>query len=153
MMNENLQTVVDSVNNILNDTNLTAMTESVVERLVSFGIDPNDADTWTIAFSTQKTVNHVLNQINDQKVPTGLKEIVVDMICGEVMNVKYTTGQLDMETVNLDGAIHSVQQGDTTVTFATNGSNESGGSSMTDLIDWLIKGKGCDFLCYRKMRW
>jgi hypothetical protein len=98
-------------------------------------------------------VNHVLNQINDQKVPTGLKEIVVDMICGEVMNVKYTTGQLDMETVNLDGAIHSVQQGDTTVTFATNGSNESGGSSMTDLIDWLIKGKGCDFLCYRKMRW
>jgi aspartate oxidase len=47
-------------------------------------------------------------------------------------------------------AVHSVQQGDTTVTFATSG---SGGTSLTDLLDWLIKGKGCDLLCYRKMRW
>lgn len=150
MMNENLQTVVDSVNNILNDTNLNTMTESVVGRLVSFGIDPTDADAWMIAFSTQKTVNHVLNQINYTAIPDGLVEIVVDMICGEVLNAKFLSGQLDLEGLDLDGMIQSVTEGDTTVSFNAAGSDES---KLKGLLDWLIKGKGCDLLCYRKMRW
>ena len=39
-MNENLQTVVDSVNRILNDTNLIDTVDSVIQRLVSFGYNP-----------------------------------------------------------------------------------------------------------------
>lgn len=149
-MNENLQTVVISVNNILKDTNLTALTEDVVKRLVSFGYTPTEDDAWMIAFTTKGTVNHVLNEINHSVVPDGLHEVVVDMVCGEVLKVKYQAGELDADVVNIDGAVKSVQLGDTTVTFAT---TESGGNNMDDLFDWLIKGKGCDLLCYRKMRW
>lgn len=149
-MDNYFQTVVNSVNSILNDTNLNTMTESVVERLVSFGFAPATEDAWMIAYSVKGTVNHVLNQINHTSIPEGLFEVVVDMICGEVLYAKYNSGQLNMDDVNLDSAVHSVQQGDTTVTFATSG---SGGTSLTDLLDWMIKGKGCDLLCYRKMRW
>ena len=149
-MNENIQTVVTSVNNILNDTNLTDTVESVVQRLVSFGYVPTEDDAWMIAFSTKGTVNHVLNEINHTKVPEGLFEVVVDMICGEVLNAKFSSGQLDMTGLDLDGMIESVSEGDTTVAFSAEGSDES---KLKGLLSWLIQGKGCDLLCYRKMRW
>lgn len=149
-MNENLQTVVDSVNKILNDTNLNSITENVVERLVSFGYVPTDADSWMIAYSTKGTVKHVLNEINHQTVPDGLTEVVVDMICGEVLNAEFLSGQLDLDGLDLDGMIQSVKQGDTTVNFGAEGSDEA---KLNNLLSWLIQGKGCDLLCYRKMRW
>ena len=149
-MNENLQTVIDSVNKILNDTNLTDTVESVIQRLVSFGYTPTEEDAWVIAFTVRGTVNHVLNEINHQKVPEGLHEVVVDMICGEVLNAKFRSGQLDMTNLDLDGMIQSVSEGDTTVSFSTDGSDES---KLNNLLTWLIQGKGSDLLCYRRMRW
>lgn len=149
-MNENLQTVVDSVNNILNDTNHSSITENAVERLVSFGYVPTDADSWMIAYSIKGTINHVLNQINHSTVPEGLLEVVVDMVCGEVLNAKYTSGQLEMDSLDLDGMIQSVKEGDTQVNFSAEGSDET---KLKSLLSWLIQGKGCDLLCYRKMRW
>lgn len=149
-MNENLQTVVTSVNKILNDTNLTAFTEDVLNRLVSFGFNPTEEDAWMIAFSTKGTVNHVLNEINHQTVPEGLFEVVVDMVCGEVLNAKFLSGQLDLTALDLNGMIQSVKEGDTTVSFSAEGSDES---KLNSLLTWLIQGKGCDLLCYRKMRW
>lgn len=149
-MNENLQTVVTSVNSILNDTNLNPITENVVERLVSFGYVPTDADSWVIAYSIKGTVNHVLNEINRLTVPEGLTEVVVDMVCGEVLNAKFLSGQLDMNSLDLDGMIQSVKEGDTQVNFSAEGSDEA---KLKNLLSWLIQGKGCDLLCYRKMRW
>lgn len=149
-MNENLQTVVTSVNSILNDTNRNSITENVVERLVSFGYVPTDADAWVIAYSIKGTVNHVLNEINHQTVPEGLSEVVVDMVCGEVLNAKFLSGQLDMDSLDLDGMIQSVKEGDTQVNFSAEGSDEA---KLKNLLSWLIQGKGCDLLCYRKMRW
>ena len=149
-MNENLQTVVNSVNAILKDTNFDSITENVVNRLVSFGYVPTDADSWMIAYSIKGTVNHVLNEINHKTVPVGLLEVVVDMVCGEVLNAKFLSGQLDMNSLDLDGMIQSVKEGDTTVNFSAEGSDEV---KLKNLLSWLIQGKGCDLLCYRKMRW
>lgn len=149
-MNENLQAVVNSANNVLNDTNLNTMVESVVERLVSFGYEPTENDTWVIAYSTKGTVNHVLNEINHQTVPDGLFEVVVDMICGEVLNSKFLSGQLDLASLDLDGMIQSVREGDTQVNFSVDGSDEA---KAQELFRWLMQGKGSDLLCYRRMRW
>ena len=149
-MNENLQTVVNSVNSILKDTNLNPITELVVGRLVSFGYEPIEDDAWMIAYSTKGSVNHVLNEIKHTTVPDGLIEVVVDMICGEVLNGKFLSGQLNLTTLDLDGMIQSVKEGDTTVTFSAEGSDEA---KAQELFRWLMQGKGSDLLCYRKMRW
>lgn len=149
-MNENLQAVVTSVNHILNDTNLTDTVDSVILRLVSFGYEPTEDDVWVIAYSTKGTVNHLLNEINHSLIPEGLRELVVDMICGEVLNGKFLSGQLDMTALDLDGMIQSVKEGDTQVNFSTEGSDET---KAQELFRWLIDGKGSDLLCYRKMRW
>lgn len=150
MLIHDVQTVVISVNAALNDTNLTTITEKAVERLVSFGYVPTDEDVWVIAFSIQKSVNHVLNQINHASVPDGLVEMVADMVCGEFLNTKFLTGQLSLEGLDLDGMIQSVTEGDTTVSFRAEESDEA---KLKGLLSWLIQGKGCDLLCYRKMRW
>lgn len=150
MINENLQTVIDSVNIILNDANLTTFTEMIVNRLVSFGYESTEEDAWMIAYSTKGTVNHVLNEINCQSVPEGLREVVVDMICGEILNGKFLSGQLDMAALDLDGMIQSVKEGDVQVNFSVSGSDET---KAQELFRWLIQGKGRDLLCYRKMRW
>jgi len=149
-MNENLQTVVTSVNKILNDTNLTDTVDSVILRLVSFGYTPTEIDAWMIAYSIKGTVSHVLNMTNRQEVPIELNEVVVDMVCGEVLNTKLLTGQLNLDSLDLDGMIESVREGDTTVSFSAEGSDEA---KLKGLISWLIQGKGCDLLCYRRMRW
>ena len=149
-MNENIQTVIDSVNEILNDANLNTIAEAVVNRLVSFGYVPTENDAWMIAYSIKGTVNHVLNEINHKTVPEGLFEVVVDMVCGEVLNAKFLSGQLDMTSLDLDGIVQSVTEGDTTVTFSTEGTDEA---KLKGLLSWLIQGKGSDLLCYRKMRW
>ena len=149
-MNNTFQAVATSVNNILNDTNLTTVTEIVVERLVSLGYTPTDEDTWVIAFSMQKTVNHVLKQINHTTIPEGVAETVVDMICGEFLNAKFLSGQLDLTGLDLDGMIQSVSQGDTSVSFSAEASDET---KLKGLLSWLIHGKEGDLICYRKMQW
>lgn len=149
-MNENLQTVVNSVIAILKDTNLTTMVEAVVQRLVSFGYDVTCDDDWMIAFTMQKVKNHILNEINHSAIPEGLMEVFVDMVCGEFLMVKHQTGKLDLDSLDLDGMIQSVSEGDTSVSFSAEGSDES---KLNSLLTWLIHGKGSDLLCYRKMRW
>ena len=149
-MNENVQAVMTSVKNMLNDTNLNPMVEAVGKRLVSFGYVPNEDDAWMIAFAVQKAVNHVLNEINHPTVPKGLFEVTVDMVCGEVLNAKFLSGQLDLTALDLDGMIQSVTEGDTTVSFSAEGSDEA---KLKGLLSWLIQGKGSDLLCYRRMRW
>ena len=149
-MNEDVQAVMTSVKDVLKDTDLNPMVDAVGERLVSFGYIPNEDDEWMIAFAMRKAVNHVLNEINHTTVPKGLFEVTVDMVCGEVLNAKFLSGQLDLTALDLDGMIQSVTEGDTSVSFSAEGSDEA---KLKGLLSWLIHGKGSDLLCYRKMRW
>lgn len=149
-MNEELQTVLIKIQSILNDTNLNGLIETVLQRLVSFGCDPTKDDVFSIAFGIQKVQNHILNMTNQETIPDGLFEVSVDMVCGEFLNVKYLSGKLEMDNLDFDGIVKSVSEGDTSVTFETNGQDED---KFRQLIAWLMNGKGCDLLCYRKMRW
>lgn len=149
-MNEELQTVLTKIQSVLNDTNLNGLIESVLQRLVSFGCTPTKDDVFSIAFGIQKVQNHTLNQTNQEKIPDGLFEVAVDMVCGEVLLGNYLSGKLEMDNLDFDGIVKTVSEGDTSVTFADGGQDEE---KFRQLVEWLIKGKGCDLLCYRKMRW
>ena len=149
-MNEELQAVLNKIQNILNDTNLNRLIETVLQRLVSFGCTPTKDDVFSIAFGIQKVQNHIRNVTNQEKIPDGLFEVTVDMVCGEVLNGLYLSGKLELDNLDLDGIVKSVSEGDTSVTFEANGQGED---KFRQLVAWLMDGKGCDLLCYRKMRW
>lgn len=149
-MNEELQTVLIKIQEILNDTNPVEQIESVLQRLVSFGYTPTKDDVFTIAFSIQKVQHHIQNETNQKIIPDGLFEVAVDMVCGEVLNVLYLSGKLELDNLDFGGIVNSVTEGDTSVSFDASGQDDD---KIKQFILWLTEGKGCDFLCYRKMRW
>lgn len=149
-MNEELQTVMIKIQSILNDTSFDKLIEVVLKRLVSFGYTPTKDDDFSIAFGIQKVQSHIQNVTNQEIVPEGLFEVATDMVCGEFLNVKYLSGKLEMDNLDFEGIVKSVTEGDTSVTFEVSGQDED---KFRKLIAWLMDGKGCDLLCYRKMRW
>lgn len=122
----------------------------VYKRLESFGYVTTNADDWVIGFSIQKVENSIKNACNVTSIPDGLKHTAIDMICGEFLFAKKQSGQL--EGFNLETAIKQIQTGDTSTTFAVEGSS-SPEQRLDALISYLINyGKG-DFTSYRRIRW
>lgn len=149
-MDESIQTVIDAIDALLNDASLESYTEDVVNRLASFGYTATAGDAYAIAFAMQKAYYHVLNTINDMKIPEGLKHIAIDMMCGEFLNVAYLTGRLELSGLDFAGVLQTVSEGDSSVTFATEGSDVV---KFTSMVDWLISGRMGDMLCYRRIKW
>lgn len=147
--NESIQTVIDAINAIVG-TSLEGYTEDVVNRLVSFGYVPTSSDAFAVAFAMTKAQNHILNQINDSTLPGGLREVYIDMVCGEFLKAKHQSGQLEIGGLDFSGAVQSVHEGDTTVTFDASGSDEA---KFGGLVNWLIAGKEGDLICYRRIKW
>ena len=84
------------------------------------------------------------------EIPKGLMNIAVDMVCGEVLSVKYKSGLLELSSLDLDGAIASVTVGGATVSFDNNTSDES---KFDALVSLLTNGGRGEFACYRSIKW
>ena len=149
LINENLQTMCNQVRDLLPRFNDQFIID-ICNELVTLGAVPDEDDIWLLCFSIQKVEAHILNQTNQDDVPEGLLPAAVDMVCGNFIQTKYLSGKLCLDGIRFEEAVKTVTQGDTTVTFETGDSDEV---KVMKLIDWLTKGKGCDLLCYRKMRW
>jgi hypothetical protein len=150
LINVNLQTVCNNVRKLITASLPDDFLVNICNRLVVIGCVPSDDDIWLLAFSIQKVEQHILNATNQATIPEGLIHVAVDMICGEVINTKYLSGKLKLDDLDLSGVIQTVTEGDTSVTFTKDGSDLE---KMKGLLKWLMDGKGCDFLCYRKMQW
>lgn len=150
-LNVELQTVLNNIKAILNSETITdVFLTSVLKRLESLGYSTKEADAWVISFSVQKVENTINNSCNTLTIPDGLKHTAIDMICGEFLYAKKQSGQL--EGFNLETAIKQIQSGDTSTTFAVEGSS-SPEQRLDALISYLINyGKG-DFTSYRRIRW
>ena len=95
--------------------------ESVLKRLKSFGYKAKIDDAWVIGFCATKVENHIRNSCNISTIPAELHEIAVDRICGEFLLALKNTGKLELNELDLSGAITQLKEGDTTIQFA-NGS-------------------------------
>lgn len=143
--------ILADIPNILTGTSLTEpFYEAVLNRLVSFGYELKETDTWSICFAIGKVENHIKNSCNITSVPDGLFHVAVDMVCGEFLFAQKQTGQLSIGDLDLTGAIKQISEGDTTVTFGDGMSDEDRFNVMLNYL--MTKGEG-DFVCYRKLRW
>lgn len=150
MANNTYQAVIDAINALITDANLQSFTEGVIDRLASFGYTPVQSDAYMIAFVMQKSQHHIQNQINSSDIPDGLREIFIDMTVGEFLNFKYQSGLLNLSGLDFSGIVQSVNEGDTTVTFGSEGSDES---KFIGMVNWLMTGREGDLVCYRRIRW
>jgi hypothetical protein len=127
---------------------VTAVFEDVVQRLASFGYTVDETvDTWVLNFCIDKVTNTILNLCNIDSIPDGLHQIAVDMVCGEFLSGKKGSGQLD--GIDAAGAIKSIKEGDTQITYAV--SDDS--ITLDSLIDMLLNRGKSEFVRYRRLVW
>ena len=124
--------------------------EAILNRLDYFGCRLDENDAWAVCFSGQKVENHIKNVCNVTSIPIGLFYVAVDMVCGEFLFALKEVGKLDIESLNLDGVITSIKEGDTSVNF---GSGSSDSEKVDILIHNLIHGQEGELVCYRQIKW
>jgi hypothetical protein len=127
------------------------MEYSIKRRLLMLGYVATDEDAALIAYIAGKVTNHVKNECNIDEIPPGLREIAVDMCCGEFLQAKASTGGFGGSDVSDPGAVKAVTLGDTRVEFATAASGAE--MTMGGLIGYLLRGYESDFSTYRRLAW
>jgi hypothetical protein len=150
-MDELIQKVLANISTIMTNTSLSeSFIEAVLKRLVSFGYQLKEDDGWVICFASQKVENHIKNSCNTLDVPDGLFHVAVDMVCGEFLFTKKQTGKLELTDLDLNGAIASISEGDTSVQFATGMSDVE---RFDTFVNSLMRSGEGDFVCYRRLKW
>ena len=150
-MNDMVKKIIATAPTIMTQTSLSeSFFEAVLKRLVSFGYVPKESDGWVISFATLKVENHIKNSCNTTDIPDGLIHTAVDMVCGEFLFTKKQTGKLELADLDLNGAITSISEGDISISFDADSSDED---KFNSLLNYLLhEGEG-DFVCYRKLKW
>ena len=146
---ESLAALVEEIASIVESSISESFIETVLKRLDSFGCTLNE-DSFSIAFSIQKTEQTIKNECNTSSIPLGLICHAVDMACGEFLSVKHKSGNLKLEAMDLDGALESVKIGNASVSFDNNTSDEG---KLNSLISILKNSGRGEFACYRQFKW
>lgn len=146
LTDETISTLTEAISKIIESS----LTESVLKRLDSFGYVPTENDAFAIGFSVQKVEQTIKNDCNVIEVPEGLTSIAVDMVCGEFLSSKHRTGQLELSSLDLDGALASVNVGGASVSFDNNTSDVG---KFDVLISLLANSGRGEFACYRRIKW
>lgn len=137
--------------NIVPDSGLSqTFVQTFLNRLVSLGYTPKEADLWELSFVMSDVENRIKNSCNTSSIPEGLFNVAVDMMCGKFLKIRKDSGRLELSTLDLSGAITSITEGDVSISFDVNATDEQ---KLNQLINYLMtKGEG-EFVCYRQLKW
>ncbi len=146
-MDEMIQKIL---NIIPNSSHSESSIRAVLNRLTYFGYLPKEDDSWELSFVMLSVENQIKNSCNTTSIPEGLFNVAADMTCGEFLMNRKNSGKLELSDLDLSGAIASISEGDVSISFDTNSTDEE---KFNRLISYLMtKGKG-DFVCYRQLKW
>lgn len=126
------------------------MLEEITERLASFNYTVTESDSWMLTFLIQKVENHIKNVTNLSAVPEGLGNIFIDMVVGEFLLNKKSTG--DLEGFDLEAAIKQIQEGDTSITYAI-GEGDLTPEQRLDLLINYLMDHDKELISHRCIKW
>ena len=118
--------------------------QDVIGRLADLGFDVISEQP-ALVYAIEYTRETILNDINRDEIPEGLKMTFIDMACGNYLKNMKATGQIDISS---SGKVSSITEGDVTVSF-DNGS--SGDTSFDSLIQTLLTPRYV--ARYRRLVW
>lgn len=126
----------------------------IMEKLNVLGyMFDEDKDGWAVAFLIDKVTNYIKNECNISKIPKELDFVAIDMVCGEFLQVKKASGQLEGFKIDLDAAIlRQVSEGDTNVQFSTD-KIQSNEERLEAVIYHLLNHGKYQLLKFRKFTW
>ena len=122
------------------------MKEKVIELLSLFGVTDAASDP-LIDFAIKLVEDTIKNKINQEVIPEGLQTLDLYMIAGQYLMLKKTAGQLEDSGFQIEQAEKSIQEGDTSISFAD--------ETMTAeyLINYLMTYGQDQLNRYRKLVW
>jgi hypothetical protein len=126
------------------------MKEDVIFKLAFLGYAFLDSDDWALDFVIEKITNRIKNECNIVEIPNGLRQVAVDMVVGEFLRAKLSTGGLVASAILDSDAVKQISLGDTTVTFDDSASPTT---QLMMLIEHLTNGYNSEFATYRQLRW
>lgn len=150
MNEEIIRTLIDAINAYMTSSLPDTFYELVFRRLETFGYVATEADAFGIAFSVQKSELNIKNDCNIADIPKELYPTLCDMACGDFLAVKFQTGKLNLADLDLDGAIASISEGDTSISFDK---TTTDAGKFTELIYALSNSGRGNLECYRKFKW
>ena len=102
------------------------------------------------AFAAQKAEREILDYCHIEIVPSVLYPILCDRACGKYLYDQKQAGLLDMETLDLSGALSSITEGDVSLSFR---SGTSDAEKLESLLGQMMRAGEGQLACYRKIRW
>ena len=127
-----------------------ALLDELRKMLGSFGYKTTEEDDIVLALLLSHREQSIKNECNIDMVPTGLDHILINQVCGRFLLARYTSGQLELPSLDLGGALSSISEGDVSVSFDSDASDDA---KMQMLIRALCDTGKDELLCYRKLRW
>lgn len=128
------------------------MLDDVISLLAAMGVAGAGEDP-LLVFVVNSVTERVKNETNQPEIPEGLRYMAAGMTVGEYLNLKKSTGQLDVEGLDLEAAIKQIQEGDTNTVFAVGEGSQTPEQRLDTLIHYLIAGRTGEFLRYRRIVW
>lgn len=128
-------------------------TETVKERLKTFGYEVKVSDKTGLAFCVGKVQDTIKNATNQCSIPEGLENIAVDMAAGEFLLSKKTFAPEDLEKIDMDYAVKQLQDGDTNTVFAVGSGCMTPEQRLNAMIDYLISYGRSEFSAFRRVKW
>lgn len=135
--------------------------DEIVDRLEQFGYHLQGSENYVIIFIKNKCIYEIKNICNidlddenlyDQALEN-LKYKAIDKICAEFLLMKLNAGSLDLNGIDMSQlGYKSVTEGDTSVTFATDG-GETREQALRDYLTKLSTLDKEELYKFRKMEW
>ena len=128
-----------------------AFLRDVFTLIQAIGYTIVDADEWLIGFCVQKVEQEIKNACNVQSVPDGLYKCATGLVVADFLTLKRANRNLDIESLNFDPVLKSIQEGDTQINYATE--TVLSGEQRFDLfLTACYKGRE-QFIGYRRLKW
>ncbi|MEG1788929.1 MAG: hypothetical protein RR268_06915 [Kiritimatiellia bacterium] len=134
-----------------NNVAVSPILEGAERLLIALGYKLQTGDDWLLAFCEQKVTVEIKNACNVSAIPKGLTEIAIQAVAGEFLFAVKNAGRLTGFNLNLDFALKTLQEGDTTTTFAVERSLTPE-QRLDALINGLLMGRK-QYVSYRCLKW
>lgn len=125
--------------------------EASKKKLESFGCKVNDEDIEALEEIKNSTDEYIKSFCGISQIPEGLFYARRDVICGEFLLEKRSTGSLDIKNMSIEKEVKSIQEGDVTVVYSDDSLNKE--KKVDAFIEHLIYRLGKEILNYRCVKW
>lgn len=130
------------------------MREAVVARLAMLGYQAAETDAFTLDYLAAKWERDLLANLHRKELPEGLFYTLVDLVAGEFLQDRLSSGTLKIEGLDFSEVPKSITEGDVKVDFS--GASDGARSAEAQFIaqvDQMLHPPERVLGAYRRLAW